>query len=44
MFKTTLSSITLTVTSYNGTLVDMTEGNTTVPELFAVTLLIKEKK
>ena len=44
MFKTTLSSITVTITSDNGTLVDMTGGNTTVPELFAVTLLIKEKK
>ena len=41
IFKNTIDSLTVTLVSETGILIDMTGDNNTAPELFAVTLLIR---
>ena len=43
IFKYTIDSLTVTLTSETGNLIDMTGGNGGNPELFAVTFIIREK-
>ena len=44
IFKNPIDSLTVTLTSETGNLIDMTGGNGGTPELFAVTFIIREKK
>ena len=43
IFENPIDSLTVTLTSETGNLIDMTGGNGGTPESFAVTFIIREK-